>query len=267
MTSSKQSDTRNVPSNSLQGVILICQPGSTISGTHFEVASFAPETWKTFPTQSRILNANMSAVLNLNNLGILLRSRFDRTGDLENISSAIKHLERAVQLHPKAPADMPAVLNHLAASFRDRFELTGDLGDISQAIKNQLRAVELILDGDPYMQAWLNYLWNSFRTRFIHTGDISDAIKTQQRAVELTDAKQLPFKSTILVHHLSRFERTRDMGDLSEALKLQQRAIPLTPPDGPGSTISETHWRVATSVQETWMTSPRSSNIGNKLSV
>jgi tetratricopeptide (TPR) repeat protein len=130
---------------------LICHAGSIISETHFR--------------------------------------RFERTGDMQDISEAIRHQQRAVQLTPDGHADLPSWLNNLGNSFLRRFERTGDMQDISEAIRHQQRAVQLTPDGHADLPSWLNNLGTSFSIRFERNGDmqdISEAIRHQQRAVQLT---------------------------------------------------------------------------------
>jgi len=70
----------------------------------------------------------------LNNLGNSFLCRFERTGDVSDVSEAISVQQRAVQLTPNGHADMPALLNNLGNSFMCRFEHTGDVSNMHTAI-------------------------------------------------------------------------------------------------------------------------------------
>ena len=71
----------------------------------------------------------------LSNLGNSLSSRFDKTGDMQNISDAIQHLQRAVQLTPDGDADFPLRLSNLGDALSSRFGRTGAMDDISHQEK------------------------------------------------------------------------------------------------------------------------------------
>ena len=157
--------------------------------------------------------------------------RFQRTGDLPEISEAISTQQRAVQLTPGGHPDMPGRLNNLGIAFVFRFECTGDVSDLTEAISIHQRAVQLAPDGHSGMPGYLNNLGTAFQTRFGRTGDVSDlskAISIQQQAVKLTP--QMPSRLNNLGNSfLSRFGRTGNVSDLSEAISVYQRAVQFTP--------------------------------------
>ena len=176
----------------------------------------------------------------LNNSGNSFRCRFERTGDLIDISNAISAQQRAVHLTPDGHADMPDWLNNLGISFRCRFEHTGDLPDISSAMLVQQRAISLTPDGDAEIPRRLNNLGNSLLCRFVRTQDLSDissAISAQQKAIALTpdDHADLPAQlSNLGTSFHRRFQRTGDLPDISSAISTLQRAVRLTPDDHAG---------------------------------
>ena len=108
----------------------------------------------------------------LNNLGISFRRRFERTGDLDDISEAVQSQQCAVQLTPEEHPNLPALVYNLGTSFSRRFKHTGHLDDLSEAIQNQQRAIQLTPDGHPNLPTWVNDLGNSFLHRFGRTGDL-----------------------------------------------------------------------------------------------
>ena len=171
----------------------------------------------------------------LNQLGNSFLHRFECTGDLQDISEAIRSHQRAVQLTPDGHADLSSRLNNLGMSFSHRFERTGDEDDISEAIRSQQHAVQLTPDGHANLASWFNSLGISFLRRFESTGDmdnISEAIQCHQRAVQLTPDGHagLPGRLNNLGNSfLRRFERTGDLEDNSAGIQNHQRAIQLTP--------------------------------------
>src|SRR5260221_8831701 len=122
------------------------------------------------PTLDGHGDADVAALFNY--LGILSWRRFERTGNLEDISNAMQDQQRAVQLTPDGHPNLPTWLNNLGNSFSSRFARTGDLEDISSAIRNQQRAVQLTPDGLANLPTRLSNLGISFLRRFRHTGDL-----------------------------------------------------------------------------------------------
>ena len=77
----------------------------------------------------------------LNNLGTSFRHRFERTGDMDDLSEAILNQERAVQLTPEEHPNLLTLLDNLGTSFSLRFKHTRDMDDLSETIQNQQHAV------------------------------------------------------------------------------------------------------------------------------
>ena len=180
----------------------------------------------------------------LNNLGISYRRRFQHTRDMQDLSEAIRRLQRAVQLTPNGH---PAFLSNLGNSLSRRFECTGDMRDVSEAIRHQQHAVQLTQNGDPDLPARLNNLGNSFSRRFEQTGDMQDileALRHQQHAVKLTpngDPDLPDWLVSLGISFSCRFRRTGDIQDISEAIRHQQHAVQSTPkgdPDLPSRLVS-----------------------------
>lgn len=122
----------------------------------------------------------------LNNLGISFLCRFERTGNLENLTNAIQNLHRAVQLTPDGHADLPARLNNLGNLLSRRFERTGNLKDLSNALHNQQCTVQLTPDEHAQLAGRLNNLGISYLRRFEHTGAVKDMYNAIQYATQLT---------------------------------------------------------------------------------
>jgi len=173
----------------------------------------------------------------LESLGNSLKCRFERTGNVLDLSEAISIQQQAIQLTPNGHPDMLGRLNDLGISFQHRFQHTGDVSDISEAISVQQRAVQLIPNGHAHMPGILSNLGNSFQCRFKRTGnvsDVSEAISLHQKAVQLTPDGHADIPS--LLGNLGnsfqcRFTRTGDVSDISEAISVQQKAIKLTKND------------------------------------
>ncbi|KAF6765337.1 CHAT domain-containing protein [Ephemerocybe angulata] len=171
----------------------------------------------------------------LTNLGGMLCTRFQRSGELSDLTDAITLHQKGVKLTPRGHADLPAMLNNLGVSFTCRFERTGELSDIADAIAAHQKAVELTPQGHADLPGQLNNLGNSFSCRFERTGelsDVADAIEVQQKSVELTplDHADLPGRLNNLGNSFTRrFERTGELSDIADAITVQQKGVELTP--------------------------------------
>ncbi|KAF5320613.1 hypothetical protein D9611_013740 [Ephemerocybe angulata] len=183
----------------------------------------------------------------LTNLGVALKGlfkqtgsssfecRFERTGDLSDISGAISAYQKAVNLSPRGDKELPPRLANVGSSLHRYFERTGDLSHIEEAIEAKRKAAKLIPQGSPDQYAILSNLGNSLRFRFERTGeltDINEAIALQREARDSTPEGHA--KYPIMLNNLglslrSRFDRTGDLSDISEAIAGQQKAVGVTP--------------------------------------
>jgi tetratricopeptide (TPR) repeat protein len=178
-------------------------------------------------------HANLATLLTY--LGGSLRSRFERTGNLQDIAEAIAVQTRAVDLTPEGHVDLPRHLANLGNSYARRYEDTGDLQDVVEAIRIHTQAVELTPEGHESQPGKFSNLGYAFLFRFRRKGDLDDAaeaIKAQARAVNFTPEghADLPGRLTNLGNALRcRFERTGETQDIVEAIKVQTQAVDLTP--------------------------------------
>ncbi|KAF6746417.1 CHAT domain-containing protein [Ephemerocybe angulata] len=110
----------------------------------------------------------------LNNLGLSLTRRFERTGEDSDIAHAISVRQKAVNLIPQGHADLAGYLTNLGSSFASRFARTGDLPDIVGAIEVQQKAVDLTPQGHADLPGRLSNLGSSFYRRFRLSRDTED---------------------------------------------------------------------------------------------
>ena len=64
----------------------------------------------------------------LNNLGVILESRFGRTGRMEDLEEAIQISRRAVEVTPVDHPNMAAWMNNLGTKLWSRFDRLGRVG-------------------------------------------------------------------------------------------------------------------------------------------
>src|SRR5262249_146074 len=68
-----------------------------------------------------------------NNLGAALIARFERTGEVADLSAAVAHMERAVDLVPAQYPRLPTLLSNAGAVRLRLFEKTGEVNQLEQA--------------------------------------------------------------------------------------------------------------------------------------
>jgi tetratricopeptide (TPR) repeat protein len=174
----------------------------------------------------------------LNDLGIALRIRFERSGDPTDLDQAIANAQEAVRTTP-ADHPNPKRLNNLGIALRIRFERSGDPTDLDQAVANTQEAVRTTPADHPDRAGYLSTLGDALRVRFGRSGDPTDldqAVANGQEAVRTTPADH-PNRALYL-NNLGgalrdRFERTGGQTDLDQAVAHGQEAIRTTPADHP----------------------------------
>ncbi|KAF6743695.1 hypothetical protein DFP72DRAFT_1098346 [Ephemerocybe angulata] len=84
----------------------------------------------------------------LSNLGVSFACRFERTGELSDITDAILAQQKAVGLTPQGHADLPAQLINLALSFSARFSSFGSREDLGESLSHY-KAAAISTSGPP----------------------------------------------------------------------------------------------------------------------
>ncbi|KAF2185927.1 TPR-like protein [Zopfia rhizophila CBS 207.26] len=167
----------------------------------------------------------------LNNLGIMLESRYMRTGNMEDLEEAIRVARQTVDVTPKDHPDLAAWLNNLGSKLVRRYERTGKMGDLEEAIRVARQAVDVTPEGYPHLAGFLNNLGIKLRSRYERMGkmeDLEEAIRVVRQAVDATpeDHPDLAALLNTLGNILgSRYERTEKIEDLEEAIRVARRAI------------------------------------------
>ncbi|KAF6747870.1 CHAT domain-containing protein [Ephemerocybe angulata] len=187
------------------------------------------------PSEDISAASDPQVAANLFNHGIDWMLRFQRTGELSDITEAISVLQKAVDTTPVGHVSLPSRLTNLGNSFMYRFQRTGDLVDVAQATSILQKAVELTTEEDAKLPGRLANLGSSLLCRFQRTSDPSDnadAIAALQKSVELTPegASNLPGRLANLGNaFLFRFRQTAQLSDVSEAASAFQKAVTTTP--------------------------------------
>ncbi|KAF6745237.1 CHAT domain-containing protein, partial [Ephemerocybe angulata] len=179
----------------------------------------------------------------LSNLGISFRNRFDRTGDLRDISNALFAQRRAVELVPESNPALPRILNNLGISLRSRFERTGNLADIADATSSLEKAIKLAPADSSELPMFLADLGNAFNCIFLLTGALSDidqGISAQRKAIELTPDHHPALRGMLTNLGYSirlRFDHTSDVSDIADSISAHRKALKVTPSDHPALAI------------------------------
>jgi tetratricopeptide (TPR) repeat protein len=110
----------------------------------------------------------------LNNLGINLQGRYERTGAMGDLEEAIGVTRQAVNAIPEDHTDRQACLNTLGIVLRLRYQQTGAMGDLEEAISVARQAVNAIPENHPDRPACLINLGKGLLGRYQQTGEMGD---------------------------------------------------------------------------------------------
>ncbi|KAG9018338.1 hypothetical protein FRB93_000041 [Tulasnella sp. JGI-2019a] len=110
----------------------------------------------------------------LKNLGKLLRSRFDRSGDMGDLEESIRHQQAAISLWPIDHPVRPSSLSQLGNALRTRFNQRGDMADLDESICRYQEALSLYPQGHADRPDCLNNLSCVLGVRFDRNGDKVD---------------------------------------------------------------------------------------------
>ncbi|KAG8859121.1 hypothetical protein FRB96_004691 [Tulasnella sp. 330] len=113
-------------------------------------------------------------LLILNNLGLVLSIRFEKTGALADLDQCIEYLQVAILLLPPGHPQRSSSLNNLGVVLRERYEQTGKASDLDECIASHQEGLELCPIGHIDRSASLNNFGVALRMRFEHRGDPAD---------------------------------------------------------------------------------------------
>jgi tetratricopeptide (TPR) repeat protein len=98
----------------------------------------------------------------LDNLCVMLESRFKRTGKMEDLEEAIRRAQQAANITPEDHPDLAMFLDNLANKLESRFKRTGRTEDLKEAIRRVQQAVDITPDNHPDLASLLNNLGRKF---------------------------------------------------------------------------------------------------------
>ncbi|KAJ7464032.1 CHAT domain-containing protein [Mycena latifolia] len=171
----------------------------------------------------------------LGDLGVALRHRFERLGELHDINKSVSVLRDALDFTPESHPHRASRLGDLGNSLLRQFERLGDLQDINQSLSVLQDAVHLTPNDNPQKSSVLGNWGNSLLCRFERLGDLRDidmAVSVFREAVALTPPgnPKLPLRLGNLANSLlCRFEQRDDLEDIDQALVMFEQVLELTP--------------------------------------
>ncbi|KAG1825310.1 CHAT domain-containing protein [Suillus variegatus] len=171
----------------------------------------------------------------LDNLAVMLQTRFERRGNDKDLDQAIAHQMEALVLSPVGHTDRSSSLNNLANQLSSRFEHRGNDEEMDQAIALGREAVALFPVGHPARSSLLKNLANQLSSRFEHRGndeDLDEAIALHREALALFPVGHTDRTMSLnnLANQLSsRFRHRGNYEDMDQAIALHREALALFP--------------------------------------
>ena len=173
----------------------------------------------------------------LSNLGIALRTRFERTGMLADLDAAVAAGRAAVEAALENSPNEPILQSNLGIALQARFRRIGQLADLDAGVEAGQRALAAA-SGDDFGRApLLSNLADALRARFERTGVLADldaAVEAGRAAVEATPDGHVGrafFLASLGLVLRTRFERTGDQADLEAAIQVLHSAVKAAPAD------------------------------------
>ena len=189
-------------------------------------------------------------LIRLDNLATLLHTRYQRSGDIQDLQAdvmitqrvlgltpraSVTHKQQAVELTPQNHPAMPRRLHNLASSLHAWYDHTGNIQDLHAAVTPAQRTLDLTPQNHTDMQHRLGGLGVLLHSRYECAGvvqDLDNAITHKQGALDLTPHghPDMPRWLHMLASSLhARYQRTGDARDFHTKTLHIQRAFELTP--------------------------------------
>jgi transcriptional regulator with XRE-family HTH domain len=137
-------------------------------------------------------SGNAHAAMWLSNLEVALRVRFERTGDVADLESAIDAGREAVAALPAGHPDQAAAMSDLGGTLLTRYLSTGSIADLNPAVDAAKTAADSVPAGNSERAKYLSNLGRALAVRFQHTSDVADlesAIDAGREAVAALPAE------------------------------------------------------------------------------
>ncbi|KAL0947877.1 hypothetical protein HGRIS_010512 [Hohenbuehelia grisea] len=183
--------------------------------------------------------------ISLTNLGNALQSRYEYTGELEDLDKAIELHTESLELRPTGDPARELSLTNLGNALKSRYEHTGDLEELKKAIDLYTESLECY--SHPTRDISLTNLGNALKSRYEHTGDLNDLDKAIEHHTESLDLRPTgdPSRHISLINLVNarqrRYERTGNQEDLDKLIDLLTESLDLYSTRDLGRDISLTN--------------------------
>ncbi|MCX5172909.1 CHAT domain-containing protein [Streptomyces antibioticus] len=124
-----------------------------------------------------------------NNLAIVVRARFDTSGDVAFLRQAARYLRNAVDRTAPGHVDRPVYLTNLSGTLSLLHEATGDLGPLEESVAAARQAIEDSPRGDHWSADHLSAYTRAalrFHQRTGDPGALREAVESGGQALALT---------------------------------------------------------------------------------
>lgn len=174
----------------------------------------------------------------MNNLGNVLRVRYEVNGKAVDQDRAIQIYGQLVEHTPLDSHDLPTHLHNLCAGLLERFNRTQDMADLDRAIRGWEEMIERTTPDSPHRLMFLLNLCNGITMRSVMKGEVEDMRRAISYIVMLLD--ELPPQDsderTNFLDHLIRTiglllkETHDDLDDLNAMIQTMEHVIDHAPP-------------------------------------
>ncbi|KAG1879435.1 hypothetical protein C8R48DRAFT_668276 [Suillus tomentosus] len=169
------------------------------------------------------------------NLSLILRTRFERQGNDEDLDQGITLQREVLALHPVGHTDRSMSLHNLALQLFTHFQHRGNDENLDQAIALQREALALRPVGHTDRSQSLNNFANQLYSRLEHRGnnkDLDQAIALHREALALCPVghtDQSMSLNSLAVQLSSCFQHRGNDEDLDQGITLQREVLALHP--------------------------------------
>lgn len=171
-----------------------------------------------------------------NDLGIVLKDRYETRGDMDDLEGAIECHRKAAALISSRKYKLPPTLMSLANTILTRFEHLGREDDLQEALARHRDVLQFISEDDALRYRCLNNVGITLLLRFKHyheRKDLEDSISSYRQALLLLSPlhpDQCMCLDNLGCALQTLFEETKNETYLIEAIDCRRKALDLCAP-------------------------------------
>ncbi|KAF9456004.1 CHAT domain-containing protein [Collybia nuda] len=173
------------------------------------------------------------------NLGTVHGRRFQKFGDLTDLTAALTIFQETVDATPLNDASLIGRQNALAVAYTDRFYRLGELDDLERAFSLYKTILDSTSPSDPSLLHRQKNMVQSYANRYKRLGNLDDlesVLKLRHTILDSTpagDASLPDSQQGLAMAYTDRYKKLDDLKDLEMALNLLHSALDNTPAGGP----------------------------------